>query len=477
MNSVRNACLREFLRFAFFVLAKIVQIENWFIRKKKIQFFSNAAPQGFDQQKERLLRKARQSGEKIFIAQTSGTRNIPKTVPYTASRMKLVQKTFLKSMMTLTAPYKGRKTFFVFSSVEDDSSLTSGMLQDRAPNLIELLQAPYRFLTTPAGHRLREEIGLLSARVALIAVSSPRYFYATNPSTLTHFLDEVDLHWELIKKNLKKCLHNPDLLNLIDGKDRLEKLILREKFSLEFLAPDLVGIITWDGGYVAPFLERLKEKYPKLVYLPMYSMSTESIETLPHRVNGKLHFLPTMKGVVPEFLKDGEIVRDLKVNETYTLLISDVWGLERYDTQDEFLVVDLVDGLPDLRFQRRRNITASMTGEKISEEQCLLLYQELRKRFELEGIYLSLYGRMQGEQGQYVLNLIGPKKEFSSLDTTAEEILGTLNQEYHSKIQSGRLLPLKVETLSVSAFAELMGQKVKWESQFKIMPLYEKPLR
>ena len=476
MNSVRNACLRELLRVIFYGMAKLIQIENWLIRRRKHKIPSTSLPTSFDQQKERIQRTARKSGEKIFIAQTSGTRNIPKTVPYTASRLKLVQKTFLKSMITLTSPYKGRKTFFVFSSIEDDSSLTSGMLQDKAPNLIELLQAPYRFLTTPAGHRLRRDIGLLSTRVAIIAVTSPRFFYATNPSTLTHFLDEVENAWPLIRENLKTCLTNQELLRLSDGNNRLEKLIKEDSFSLTALAPDLVGMISWDGGYVAPFLERLKKKYPKLVYLPMYSMSTESIETLPHRVNGKLHFLPTMKGVIPEFLKNGVITRDLKINETYTLLISDIWGLERYDTQDEFEVVDIVDGLPDLRFKRRRNVTASMTGEKISEEQCLLLYQELRKKFNLQEVYLSLYGRMLGDQGQYILNLIGPRKEIPALEIAAEEILGTLNQEYLSKIQSGRLLPLRVESLSVSAFAELMGQKVKWESQFKVMPLYEKPL-
>ncbi|WPU66942.1 GH3 family domain-containing protein [Peredibacter starrii] len=477
MNSIRNAFLRELLRIVFFFLAKVIQVENWLVRKRNNHFSSNTMPSGFENQKERLQRMARQSGEKIFIAQTSGTRNVPKTVPYTATRMKLVQKTFLKSMITLTSPYRGRKTFFVFSSVDDDSSLTSGMLQDKEPNLVELLQAPYRFLTTPAGHQLRREIGLLSTRVALIAVTSPRFFYATNPSTLTHFLDEVQNEWPLIRESLKKCLKNSELLRLTDGSQRLEKLIQEEKFSLEALAPDLIGMITWDGGYVAPFLERLREKYPKLVFIPMYSMSTETIETLPHRVKGKLHFLPTMKGVAPEFLKDGEIVRELEVNETYTLIISDIWGLDRYDTQDEFEVVGFVNGLPDLRFKRRRNVTASMTGEKISEDQCLLLYQKLRKRFGLEDLYLSLYGRMLGDQAQYVLNLIGPKKEFPQLEVAANEILCSINSEYSSKIQSGRLLPLKVEALSVSAFAELMGQKVKWESQFKVMPLYEKPLR
>lgn len=492
MKSLRNAFLREILRGAFFVLAKIINFSNWrtrkdarqiwFERKKKL-LLGDEVPGHFENQKENLKEFADRSGEKTFLAQTSGTRNVPKTVPYTASRMKLTQKTFLKSMITLTAPFKGRKTFFVFSSIEDDSSLTSGMLKEKSPTLIELLQAPYRFITTPEGLKLKDEVGLLTLRVALITVTSPRYFYATNPSTLTHFLDEVKGNWDLIKNNLKKIQYHPELSKLSDGnaEARLKKLLTLESPDLDNMAPDLIGIISWDGGYVGPFLDRLKEKYPKLHFLPMYSMSTESIETVPHRINGKLHFLPTMVNVLPEFLKDGLIFapHELVLDECYTLLITDEWGLKRYDTQDEFIVTEIVDGLPDLRFKRRRNITASMTGEKISEDQCLLLFQELRNQFNLSELFLSLYGKMEQNQGRYYLNLIGPKKELelSFLAQRAQEILSACNEEYGAKVQSGRLLPITARALSVSEFAELMGQNIKWESQFKIMPLYEKPFR
>lgn len=473
-------------------MAKIIAIANWHLRKtsksiwterKNRLLLGNEVPSNFENQKNNLTEFANRNGQKIFLAQTSGTRNVPKTVPYTLSRMKLTQKTFLKSMITLTAPLKGRKTFFVFSSVEDDASLTSGMLKEKDPTLIELLQAPYRFITTPQGLKLKDEVGLLTLRVALITVTSPRYFYATNPSTLTHFLDEVKENWGLIKNNLKKIQHHPELLELADGDagERLKKLLSFEIPDLKDIAPELMGIISWDGGYVGPFLDRLKEKYPKLLFLPMYSMSTESIETVPHRIEGKLHFLPTMMNVLPEFLKDGTIFapHELTPGEIYTLLITDEWGLKRYDTQDEFVVNEMVDGLPDLRFKRRRNITASMTGEKISEDQCLLLFQELRKQFDLSELFLSLYGRVVQNQGQYYLNLIGPKNELelSRLAQSAQEILSSINEEYSAKVQSGRLLPLEARALSVSEFAELMGQNIKWESQFKIMPLYEKPFR
>lgn len=487
MNSIRNAFLREVIRLFFFGLGQLIVLANWKDRKtfksqwnkrKKILLSGSEVPLGFEAQKERLLAYAEKSCETLFTAETSGTRNTPKIIPYTKSRMALTQKSFLKSMITLTAPYSGRKTFFVFSSLEDDSSLTSGMLQEKEPGMIELLQAPYRYLTTVQGMQLRNEIGLLAARVALINVTSPRYLYATNPSTLCHFLDEINQEWNQIKVALTKIPASVFQLADGDAQTRLEHLLTLETPSLKDLAPELIGVISWDGGYVAPFLNRLKEKLPDIQFLPMYSMSTESIETLPHRIQGELHFLPTMKKVLSEFMKDGTIYSpfELKKDETYTLLITDEWGLIRYDTQDEFKVQAVVDGLPDLRFKRRRNITASMTGEKITEEQCLHIFEELKRLFKLEDIFLSLYGK---QEGRYHINLIGPMNDIclNSFAQKADELLKSINQEYAAKLESKRLLPMKAQRMGISDFAELMGQKVKWESQFKVMPLYEKPLR
>ena len=484
MNSIGNSSLRELLRLVFFLMAKVILITNWIERKsyrrtwnKRNLLQGNEVPGSFEMQHDRLELFAQSHQEEIFLAETSGTINTPKKIPYTKSRMELTQKTFLKSMVTLTAPFPGRKTFFVFSSLSDDSSLTSGMLQDREPSLIELLQAPYRFLTTKDGKKLRQEIGDLASRVLLIAVTSPRYFYATNPSTLCHFMDEIINEWPRIKIQLGNIPNS--VMRLADGNvnERLEKLLKLDAPTLKDLAPDLIAIISWDGGYVAPFLNRLKEKLPGTKFIPMYSMSTESIETLPHRVDGKLHFLPTMKGVLPEFLKDGQIYSpfELKSGETYTLLVTDQWGMVRYDTQDEFEVLGFIDDLPDLRFKRRRNITASMTGEKITEVQCLLLFSELKTRFKLEETYLSLFGRIPGH---YQINLIGPvgKICLKTFAKEADALLSVINKEYATKLDSGRLQPMQAQYFSVAEFAELMGQKVKWESQFKVMPLYEKPL-
>lgn len=495
MNSILNDVLRTILAFFFDLTGRFLIMKSSFERKSiqkkwikinKALLNDSIQPVGYDGQKDRLLKMT--SGKEVFLAQTSGTRSLPKIIPYTKAKLKRTQFLFLKSMMILTHPFKGKKTFFVISSLTEEASLTAGMVKQKSPSKIELLQAPYRYLTTKSGEKLRSEIGADAARLALIIITAPRFLYATNPSTLTHLFDLIQHDWDPIKSNLIKLLKRKDLLSpllkLQEGEGHKRLLEITEAPSaphVSLIFPKLKGVITWDGGYVTPFTKKLMQLLPNEVqHIPMYSMSTETIETLPHLIQGKIYFLPTMPETYPEFLQDGKLFHasELKIGETYSLVITNLDGLIRYDTQDEFIVIDFVDKLPDLRFKRRRNITASMTGEKISEEQCHLLFEELKNHFPLQDHFLTLFGSAKNQQFRYHLGVIGPKSDLDlkALSKEAEKILGKLNEEYRSKVISGRLLSLKGEHFTLLEFAKMMGQEERLESQFKVMPLYERPL-
>jgi hypothetical protein len=74
----------------------------------------------------------------------------------------------------------------------------------------------------------------------------------------------------------------------------------------------------------------------------------------------------------------------------------------------------------------------------------------------------------------YELALIGKKSNLPDFSEIADEVLGNINGEYESKVKSGRLSPLRVTQLSEQELAGVMGKSEHWESQFKILPLYEK---
>ena len=130
-----------------------------------------------------------------------------------------------------------------------------------------------------------------------------------------------------------------------------------------------------------PFLDRLANHLPAPRYrlIPMYSMSTETVETETVFRNSGVHFLPLASGVVYEFIKAGgrRALRmccqpdQLKPGESYAMVVSDGYGLRRYQTGDLFACRGIVNGLPDLAFLRRRALEYSFVGEKVTAEQLL----------------------------------------------------------------------------------------------------------
>jgi hypothetical protein len=488
-----NNILRQLIRFTFFVLNIFIQIENYIQRKRTIRVLKGMrvpvhSPAGYEDQVSDLLNAYSRMKRPTWV-QTSGTRSEPKKIPYDEQRIKAINKTFLKSMITLTSHLEGVKTFFAFGSLDKDHSLTSSMLDEKKkPAHIELLQAPYRYLGLPDGKKLRKITGDLAARVAVLLVSRPRIIYATNPSTISHFIDEVLSHKNEIQENIRRLLSEEEMLRSLltlqdgDGLKSLELFVSKREISAIDVFPALKAYITWDGGYVFPFLERLKKDLPRCEHIPMYSMSTETIESLPHRIKGRIVFLPVMKGVLPEFMdNDGNIwaAHEVQPGFTYTLIVTDQWGLSRYDTSDQFEVTEIVDGLPHIRFRRRRNITASVTGEKISEEQVLEMNLRLKTKFpELQHHSFSLFSIIDNDSVGYKLALLGGEvNDTDIISHAAEEILSTINPEYKTKVHSGRIQKMEVLKLTVSELAGIMGQKQQWESQFKVIPLYEKPVR
>jgi len=64
---------------------------------------------------------------------------------------------------------------------------------------------------------------------------------------------------------------------------RLENIAkINASLSLQVCAPAVQAYICWVGGYVKPFLDRLSGSSPpeSLPAHPMYSMSTETLETV-----------------------------------------------------------------------------------------------------------------------------------------------------------------------------------------------------
>ncbi len=272
---------------------------------------------------------------------------------------------------------------------------------------------------------------------------------------------------------------------------------------MEAYVPGLEGICCWDGGYVRPFLEQVAAYLPpqRFRFVPMYSMSTETVETLNHfERGGEVRFLPIAERVLYEFVPEGAadvpacLVApwDLEPGRAYAMVVSDPYGLKRYQTEDLFFCGGKVGPVPDLRFLRRRGLAYSFTGEKLTGEQLEEAFARLRSevpRLGEAGLLLSLFpSRPPGERlPRYRLVVAHPGAappvalDAADLGSRLDRILAAANRELEGKLASGRLAGTDACIVRYAELAARLGADGSkagsgraWESQFKLLPLYTK---
>jgi hypothetical protein len=420
------------------------------------------------------------------FAQTSGSTGKPKEILYTKWRLLALKLTF--SEMFAQACYAfgiKRTSLYVFSSFQTDASLTSLLLDESSlPNYFSTLQAPYRIEQFPAIRSMVTKYGSAAVRLWILTISNPGVLYSTNPSTISTFLDELASDWQRSSRLIKDWHNDAQsfasdvhrIARRLESRGATERVkrIARSDapLPLSVYAPGVSAYICWTGGYVKPFLDRLAVHLPSRRYklIPMYSMSTETIETLPYFRGEDVAFFPIGAGVVYEFIEETELLEpeQLEPGKLYAMVVSDRYGLRRYHTDDLFLCKRKIKGLPDLAFGRRRSLEYSFTGEKVTAEQLSAIFDQLRTMYAslLADKFLTCVpSQAPHELPHYKVLLIGNTRNPGShhlLATHCDKLLGEINCEYKSKRASGRLGPISFVEVPMKDFP----------SQFKFLPLY-----
>ncbi len=442
----------------------------------------------------------------IGVARTSGTSGDPKIVAYPRQRITAVKRVFIDAFMRAFWTLNVRWTsLYAFGPFEGEDSLTSLLLTERSqPCYIATLQAPYRIQGWTEVRRLKDRYGVAAVRLWILAVSNPGVLYSTNPSTISVFFDELESDWLHCSALVRDCVRNPERAGAVSSvvmrrlasrryRERLERIADSETYlPITEWAPSARVYVCWTGGYVKPFLDRLEARLPspRFLRVPMYSMSTETIETIPDFRYEDVAFLPIPPGVYAEFLED-ESPRDpsrvlgppqLSPGSTYELIVSDRFGLQRYCTGDVFRVERIVGGLPDLRFERRRDLAYSFTGEKLTGVQVSLAFDRLRALFPAlsDDDALACFPAQPPSGGlpHYQLVVVHPGQRLAGvlpgLAARFDSLLCELNHEYGDKRGSGRLGNVRAEWLKLQDLRERMpGLSAEGlDSQFKFLPLY-----
>ena len=447
------------------------------------------------------VRAARDRGRSLEHALTSGSTAAPKRIPFSPRRLRQIRWLFVDAFARACRSFGlSRRSLYLFASASQDGSLTSLLLREPRPAPgLALLQAPYRLERDAFVRAWTAEFGLAAVRAVLLALSNPGVLYATNPSTLTTFFDDLEADWTRVRGCAAALLSAagwPWRLGWLlarGARGRLSAMAASPRpLPLDQLAPGVGAVMTWTGGYLAPFLHRLARHLPAgVVVIPMFSLSTETVATLPrYASDGRTAFLPLAPDVLYEFLPadapddPAYLVppAQLRPGAEVAVVVSDRHGLRRYQTEDLFVCRGLVRGLPDLAFVRRRGLSHSFTGEKLTGEQIEAAFVRLRQERALpEHLHLTLEPRFapSDPRPHYHLHVVGPDADVVGLPRLAERcqaLLEALNGEYRAKSTSGRLGPVKASATSVAAFATaVLGPAASeargWEGQFKFLPL------
>jgi len=449
---------------------------------------------------ESIQDTALKAGQHAIFAKTSGSTGKAKEILYTKRRLLALKWTFSDMFARACSAFGVKRTcLYVFNSFEADDSLTSLLLEENSwPNYLSTLQAPYRLQHRPAIQALLSEYTPAAVRLWMLALSNPGVLYSTNPSTISTFLDEVANEWRCSSRLVKDWHQNPTSfsgeLHRIAQRlasrgcaERVQRIAAAPKaLPLSVCAPGVEAYICWTGGYVKPFLDRLAQHLPAPWYklIPMYSMSTETLETLPYFRGEDVAFLPVARGVVYEFIEHGQSddaenllsARELETGKLYAMVVSDRYGLRRYQTDDLFLCKRKVCALPDLVFMRRRGLEYSFTGEKLTAEQLSTVFEQLRRLYPSlvgESFMTCVPSQPAHALPHYKVLLVGgdPCASHDLLAARCDELLSELNCEYKSKRASGRLGPITFVDITIKEFVKEFANN-SWESQFKFLPLH-----
>ena len=440
------------------------------------------------------------------LAPTTGSSFAPKRFAYPNRRIELVRRTFLVAYARACAalPLR-RRSFYVFGALDEDESL-AGMLvgEPELPSYLVGLFAPHRAHVHPALRALAKEYGAAATRLWVLTLANPGVAFAADPSALYAFLHELRRNWSACRWLCREFVQNPaafpaDVHRIADriqsrgASARLAHVAASQKaLGLSAFAPSLRVYVCRTGGYVKPFLERIATHLPPDRYrlIPTHSTSTAAIETLPHYEAGKTDFLPIADGVLYEFVTAADddlparilAPHQLEPGRMYAMIVSDGYGLVRYQTGDLFRCDGFVRGIPSLHFMRRRGLEHSFAGEELAATQVEAAYAILRadNDFLGDGTHLTCIPSRPTTDAppHYKLASVATKiQPGSDLAAQFDAALRAQNPAYAAKRDAGLLGPPQLVAMTLRELGERVtshGTQRGSELRFKFLPLFRR---
>jgi len=467
--------------------------------EKKYQL-KGVAPRSYTESTRKEIQVlAAKCQERVDFAWTSGTTREPKQIFYPKHRIRNLQWTYVEQV-ALIYQHVGidEPVLYILTNMSADNSVSNLLAREPLPRSLANFVLPYSIVYLPEVAKLSERYSQKTLHLTLLLLITPVLVAMANPSSLYIILGDMQKDWERVRKEILSVLDENWLSDFYNGthvldkgrETRLRKMLASPQCpSMRDLFPELRVIYCWHGGYVQPFIENLERQLAelKISFFPMFSMSTETVAYLIYPRFTLEGGLPLSLGVCYEFLPSGQDVIEgnllkpwqLESSKQYSMVVSDNFGLKRYHTEDLFECAGFKQDTPILRFLGRVGLNYSFTGEKITDQQLLHVYENVRQLAKMpDGVFTCFPKRNDGSIPGYVFVWITQDSASASISADMfDRALMDVNEEYASKRKSERLTKPEIV---ISNYEKIMAKLISSDrryadanpSQFKPLPLY-----
>ncbi|GJM26553.1 MAG: hypothetical protein DHS20C16_29680 [Phycisphaerae bacterium] len=236
------------------------------------------------------------------------------------------------------------------------------------------------------------------------------------------------------------------------------RLLPKHYWNLGFLA-------NWTGGTMGLYLRDFPEYFGDVPVRDIGLLASEGRMSIPIEDGSPSGILDVADNYF-EFIPKDEYgtnqptvlgASELEAGQEYFILLTTSAGFYRYDIGDLVRVTGFHREAPLIEFLHKGQHTCSLTGEKLSEKQVVMAFEDVADRFGYEGRNFVLAPKWE-PLPHYLLHLesdhgLVPARA-KVLADALDERLCAINIEYKSKRSSGRLGSVQVNLLPHRWLAE-----------------------
>ncbi len=385
----------------------------------------------------------------IFYEKTSGSRGAAKLIPYTKSLRRSFNQMFCiwaHDLIMHGPKFTTGKIYFCISPQLSDSQqeklqqnhdfqvTSSKSLQDDSEYLDGWLKwVMSQFLVSSHGLNKLQDAEKFKYQLAqeLLVAENLEIISIWSPTFLKVILDYIrdnrkQLACELANRMSAKrrlMLLQPHLFKQVSTNPKLNEIfqkINRDKIPWNLLWSELKLISCWDSANAADSAGFLRSLFPNVLVQGKGLLATEAPMTIP---------LIPAKGCVPllnevffEFLDESGFIyqiHQLKLGNTYEMIISQKGGLYRYLIGDRVRFTHSYLNTPCLEFIGRQKEVSDLVGEKLHSE----FVRDVLESLSLKDAYFKTLVPVKYPKEHYILLLDAAKQNPEEIALQLEDEL------------------------------------------------------